>query len=716
MFMDIIGQITAELRLKRTQIDNTLELLAEGATVPFIARYRKEATGNLDENQIREIEKKDRSYRELEERRDTILKSIASQEKLTPELEWKIKASLNKTELEDLYLPFKPKRATRASKAREAGLEPLARWLFALREEMADIPAKASGFLAPEKGYETPEQAVQGALDILAEELSDRAEVRKWLREHAEKKGVFVSICRREYASVKTKFQMYYDFRERLDRIVSHRMLAMLRGEREKILRLKLELPEVEVLAYLESRFIRYPRSAAAELLRDTVRDSYSRLLLPATETEVRALYRDRAEQEAIRVFAENLRELLLAAPAGHKRVLGIDPGFRTGCKAVTLDAEGRFREHRAIFPHPPQEDRKKAQTELLKMLSDHRIELVAIGNGTAGRETQAFVRGIVQELPEEIRPGVVMVSEAGASVYSASQAAAQEFPDFDVTVRGAISIGRRLQDPLSELVKIDPKAIGVGQYQHDVNQKELKAALEATVESCVNLVGVDLNLASVQLLRYVAGLNETTAARIVAERDRKGAFRSRRELTDVSGIGARTFEQAAGFLRIPGSDHPLDNSAVHPERYDLVSRMAAAVGHSVEQVIGNLEAIELIANQELGETEAGSYTIADILEELKKPGRDPRDEFSYAEFSDEIQDISDLEIGMILEGKVTNVTNFGAFVDIGVHLDGLVHISQIADCFVDDPRKFVKVGQTVKVKVLQVDKELKRIGLTLKV
>lgn len=714
--MDVAAQITNDFGLKQQQVIKTLGLLAEGATIPFIARYRKEATGNLDENQIREIEKKSRYYLALNERRVTVLNALAVQDKLSPELEQKIKAARNKTELEDLYLPFKPKRTTRASKAREAGLEPLARWLFSLNEEAADIAGKASGFLAPDRGFETVESAIQGALDILAEELSEQAEVRKWLRALAEKQGSFVSTCRKEYASRKTKFQMYYDFRERLERIVSHRMLAMLRGEREKVLRLKLELPEDTVLAYLESRFVRHPRSAAAVLLKKTVRDSFARLLLPATETEIRSLYKDRAVQEAIRVFADNLRELLLAAPAGHKRTLGIDPGFRTGCKVAALDAEGRFCEYQAIYPHPPQSRRNEASQTLLKMIDTFRVDLIAVGNGTAGRETQAFVRETVREIPEGYRPGVVMVSEAGASVYSASQAAASEFPDFDVTVRGAISIGRRLQDPLSELVKIDPKAIGVGQYQHDVNQKELRSALEATVESCVNLVGVDLNLASLQLLRYVAGLNESLAANIIAFRNKEGPFRSRRDLSGISGIGTKTFEQAAGFLRIPGGADPLDNSAVHPERYGLVSRMAASVKLSVDQVIGNLDAIRLISQQDFSGTRVGTYTLEDILEELKKPGRDPRDEFTYAEFSEEIQEISDLEAGMILEGKVTNVTNFGAFVDIGVHQDGLVHISQIADCFVDDPRKFVKVGQTVQVKVLQVDEDLKRIGLTLKV
>jgi uncharacterized protein len=508
---------------------------------------------------------------------------------------------------------------------------------------------------------------------------------------------------------------MYYDFKEKVDRIVSHRMLAMLRGEREKVLSLKLEVPTDKSLTQLESAFIRHPRSATSGILKDVVKDSYSRLLLPATETEIRRDLREKSELEAFKVFSANLRELLLAAPAGHKPVLGIDPGFRTGCKTVGLDKNGKFLEYQTIYPHPPQSDKEKAEKTIINMVETHGIELITVGNGTASRETEAFVRKAVKKIPEGRRPICVIVSEAGASVYSASKVAAEEFPDFDVTVRGAISIGRRLQDPLAELVKIDPKAIGVGQYQHDVNQSNLKSALEDEVESCVNMVGTNLNLASVELLKYVAGLSRTTATHIVEYRDNYGAFSSRKELKKVPGIGEKSFEQAAGFLRIPDAPNPLDNSAVHPERYVLVEKMANAVKMPLKKIIGNGDLVRSIPKEIFISGDVGLPTVEDILLELEKPGRDPREEFRYAHFSDEVKEMADLEPGMKLEGTVTNVTNFGAFIDIGIHQDGLVHISQIADCYVDDPQNFVKVGQIVKVKVLQVDVDLKRISLSLK-
>jgi uncharacterized protein len=713
--MDIIKQLVSEFNLKTAQISNTLQLLREGATVPFIARYRKEMTDNLDETQIRGIERKNQYYLDLEERRDTILISIKSQGKLTPELEKKILGTLNKTELEDLYLPYRPKKATRASKARDAGLEPLACWIHELQEETADLLSKAAEFINEEKGYDTPEKALQGASDILAEELANDADIRKQLRSLALHEGIIVSTAKKQYATQKTKFQMYHDFNEKVDRIVSHRMLAMLRGEKEKVLSLKLEVPADKFLKQMESAFIRHPRSAASVILKDITKDSLERLLLPATENEIRRDLRERSELEAFKVFSANLRELLLAAPAGHKPVLGIDPGFRTGCKIVGLDKTGKFLENRTIYPHPPQKDTKEAEKTIINMVERHGIELIAVGNGTASRETEAFVQQAINKIPEIKRPICVIVSESGASVYSASKLAAEEFPDFDVTVRGAISIGRRLQDPLSELVKIDPKAIGVGQYQHDVNQKNLKSALTDVVESCVNMVGTDLNLASVELLKYVAGLSRTTATHIVEYRDNHGAFSSREELKEVPGIGDKSFVQAAGFLRIPGAPNPLDNSAVHPERYVLVEKMAEAVNVRLEKIIGKVDLIRRIPKEKFISGDVGLPTIEDILLELEKPGRDPREEFRYAQFSDEVKEMTDLEPGMVLEGTVTNVTNFGAFIDIGVHQDGLVHISQIADCYVDDPRNFVKVGQIVKVKVLQVDVDLKRISLSLK-
>jgi len=713
--MDIIRQLSSELNLSENQVANTLSLLHDGGTIPFIARYRKERTGSLDEIQIRQIDKKFQYFRELEERRKTVLQSIRSQGKLSPELEAKIRRVTNKTELEDLYLPFRPKKATRASKAREAGLEPLARWLQDLREISADIMAKAASFINREKGYDNPEKALQGACDILAEELSDDADVRKWMREFSAREGLLVSAARRGFGNKKTKFHMYYDFKDRVKHISSHQMLAMLRGEREKVLSLKLDIPGEKALKHLESFAIKHSGSASADIMKGLVQDSFERLLLPATETEIRRELREKAEKEAIAVFAENLYELLMAPPGGHKAVLGIDPGYRTGCKIVALDRTGKFLEHQTIYPHEPQNLKLEAKQALRDLIHRHGIELIAVGNGTASRETDMFIREITRSIPAEKRPLSVVISEAGASVYSASDVAREEFPDFEATVRGAISIGRRLQDPLSELVKIDPKSIGVGQYQHDVNQKDLKSALEDVVERCVNLVGADLNLASVELLKHVAGLNRAAAANIVDHRNEYGPFTSRDELKKVPNIGLKTFEQAAGFLRIPDATNPLDNSAVHPERYDLVKRMADILKTPLAKIIGNEKLIKLIPREQFVASDVGLPTIEDILQELKKPGRDPRAEFKYAQFSEDVKEICDLVPGMILEGAITNVTNFGAFVDIGVHQDGLVHISQIADCYVDDPKKFVKVGQVVKVQVLTVDAELKRIGLTMK-
>jgi uncharacterized protein len=713
--MEIVKQLTSELNLRVEQISNTLDLLADGATIPFIARYRKERTENLDETQISDIAQKYHYYKNLDERRDTILVSIKSQGKLTPDLERKIQNTINKTELEDLYLPYRPKKATRASKARDAGLEPLAHWLHDLQESAADLFSKAKDFINKDKGYDTPEKALQGACDILAEELSDDADIRKQLRSLALQEGFFVSIVKKKYSTQKTKFQMYYDFKEKVNQIVSHRMLAMLRGEKEKVLSLKLEVPADKSLTRLESVFLRHPQSAASDILKDVVKDSFDRLLLPATETEIRRDLREQSELEAFKVFSANLRELLLAAPAGHKPVLAIDPGFRTGCKTVGLDQTGKFLDYQIIYPNPPQNEKDEAEKTIMNMVEVHGIELIAVGNGTASRETEAFVRQVITKIPENKRPICVIVSEAGASVYSASNVAAEEFPDFDATVRGAISIGRRLQDPLSELVKIDPKAIGVGQYQHDVNQPNLKSTLEDVVESCVNMVGTNLNLASVELLKYVAGLSRTTARHIVEYRDKNGAFSSREELKKVPGIGEKSFEQSAGFLRIPGATNPLDSSAVHPERYVLVKKMANAVKMPLEKIIGDVDLVRSIPKEKFISGDVGLPTVEDILLELEKPGRDPREEFRYALFSDEAREITDLEPGMVLEGTVTNVTNFGAFIDIGVHQDGLVHISQIADCYVDDPLNFVKVGQIVKVKVLQVDVDLKRISLSLK-
>jgi len=714
-YMNIAEQLIKDFDLKPFQVENTLALFDEGATVPFIARYRKEKTGSLDEIQVRDLLHKYTYYKELDERRATILESIKSQGKLTPELEKKINETLSKTELEDLYLPYKPKRSTRATKAKDAGLEPLARWLVELEDSTADLLLKAAEFLNPEKEIDSPQKALQGACDILAEELSDDAEIRKWMRELAFEQGLLVSEVKKEFEGQKTKFEMYYNFKEKVSTLPSHRVLAMLRGEREKVLRLFLELQESAAVNYLNSKLIRFPESAAAETLKNVVVDSFNRLLLPATETEVRKEIRERAEAEAIKVFGENLEALLLSPPAGRKAVIGVDPGFRTGCKLAVVDDTGKFIEHSNIYPHEPQNKKEEARAIVLAYIQKYDIRLIAIGNGTASRETDEFVREVLKYVPPEKRPVSVVVNESGASVYSASDVAIHEFPDLDLTVRGAISIARRLQDPLSELVKIDPKSIGVGQYQHDVNQSRLKDSLDEVVESCVNRVGVDVNLASEELLKYVSGLNRLIAANIVNYRNQHGAFPSRDTLLKVPGLGEKKFQLAAGFLRIPGGKNPLDNSAVHPERYELVKKMASEMNTTLDAIVGNAELVRSIDKKKFISEDVGLPTIEDIISELEKPGRDPREEFKYARFSESVMEIKDLKEGMMLEGTVTNVTNFGAFVDIGVHQDGLVHISELADRFVDDPKKVVRVGQVVKVRVMKVDPELKRISLSMK-
>jgi uncharacterized protein len=715
MPLDILKQITGELSLQPFQVTNTVALFKEGATVPFIARYRKERTGNLNEDQIRDIEHKHKYYLELEERKRAILDSIREQGKLTPELETKIIDCLGKTELEDLYLPYKPKRATRATKAKDAGLEPLARWLVDPGEGPVDPLIKAAEFVNADKGYETPLKAISGAGDILAEECAENADYRKWMRELAYAKGLMISTVKKEFKEQKTKFEMYYDYKEPVKTLAAHRTLAMLRGEKEKVLSLSLEMPVEEAVRFLESKLIKNPKSAAAEYLKATARDCFERLLSVATETEIRVLLRERAEDEAFVVFTDNLRTLLLASPAGQKPVMGVDPGFRTGCKVVTIDSTGKFLEYHTIFPHEPQKKTEEARMIILALIQRFGIKLIAIGNGTAGRETESFVKETIADIPEEQRPLCVMVSEAGASVYSASEVAKLEFPDQDLTVRGAVSIGRRLQDPLSELVKIEPRSIGVGQYQHDVNQNRLKERLEEVVESCVNRVGVNVNLASEELLKYVSGLTRASARNIVAYRNEHGAFPSRDALKKVSGMGEKTFEQAAGFLRIPGAYNPLDNSAVHPEAYPVVKKIAISLDTTVKDLIGNIEAIKKIDVTKFVEGNTGELTLQDIVKELEKPGRDPRAEFTYAHFSETVHEIKDLVEGMTLEGSVTNVTNFGAFVDIGVHQDGLVHISELSDSFVKDPLSVIKVGQIVKVRVLKVDSELKRISLSMK-
>jgi uncharacterized protein len=713
--MDICAQLVTEFSLQEFQVKSTLELFDEGATVPFIARYRKERTGELNEIQIRDLQHRYAYYKELDERRGVILDSIREQGKLTIELEGKINETLSKTVLEDLYLPYKPKRATRATKAKDAGLEPLTDWLCELDSGWGDALAKAGEFVNAEMGIDTPEKAIAGAKDILAERLSDDADIRLWMRELAADQGFIASAVRKEFEGQKSKYEMYYNYREKASAIPSHRILAMLRGEREKVLRLSLEMPAESAVQYLCSRIVKHPQSAAAPYLREAAADSFDRLLLPATETEARWEMREKAEDEAIKVFGNNLEALLLSAPAGRKTVIGVDPGFRTGCKVVVVDDTGKFIENAVIYPHEPHKDVDKSRAVLLALVQRHGARLIAIGNGTAGRETDEFVREAIKDVPPEERPLSVVVSEAGASVYSASDVAIKEFPSLDLTVRGAISIARRLQDPLSELVKIDPKSIGVGQYQHDVNQVRLKESLDEVVESSVNRVGVDVNLASEELLKHVSGLNRLIAENIVNHRNKHGAFSRREDLLEVAGLGDKKFQLSAGFLRITGSGNPLDNSAVHPESYETVNKMAERLKTTIRDLIGNTVLLRSVNKEDFVTEEAGLPTITDILSELEKPGRDPRAEFKYARFDDGVTDLAHLKEGMILEGVITNVANFGAFIDVGVHQDGLIHISELSHSFVSDPKAVVKAGQVVKVRVVKVDAELRRIALSMK-
>jgi len=702
-----------ETGLQQAQIEQTVALLEAGATVPFIARYRKEATGELDEVQIRLVQERLAYLQELNGRRRTILKSIEEQGKLTAELAAKIAAARQKTELEDLYLPFKPKRRTKASIARERGLEPLAEQLLAARGRCGEAEALAARFVNPELEVMTVDDALAGAGFILAEHFAEQAGARALVRDLTWRKGLFRSRPARGKAATVSKFEMYYDFSEPVRQIPSHRMLAMRRGEKEEVLKLWIEAPEEEILRRLGGLFVPAD-SGFAGWLREVVADAYQRLLAPAIEVELRQQARETADGEAIRVFAENLRNLLLAAPAGSRRVLGIDPGLRTGSKLAVVDATGCFLEHVTIYPHAGGGGKvDAARRELLRLVERHAVEMVAIGNGTAGREMDRFVRGCLKDAGLDVT--VVMVSEAGASVYSASELAREEFPDLDLTVRGAISIARRLQDPLAELVKVDPKSIGVGQYQHDVSQTALKKALDEVVESCVNYVGVDLNTASWALLSFVSGIGASLAKAIVASRDREGAFERRSQLLDVPRFGRKAFEQAAGFLRIRNGGQPLDNTAVHPERYPLVRKMAADLGLTLPQLIAEPARLESLRLEQYVGGDIGLPTLRDIVAELKKPGRDPRQSFVTASFRDDVMEISDLREGMALSGIVTNVAAFGAFVDVGVHQDGLVHISQLADRFVKDPNQVVKVGQTVQVRVLSVDIQRQRIGLTMR-
>ncbi|MDD2320318.1 MAG: Tex family protein [Geobacteraceae bacterium] len=711
-FSLITSWLIEESGLKRFQVENTVGLLQEGATVPFIARYRKEQTGELDEVAIRDLEDRFGYFTELEERKVTVLKTIDEQGKLTPELTDRIQSTRQKTELEDLYLPFKPKRRTKATIARERGLEPLADLIAAQQLTVPTLDQAALPFIAAQREVPDAAAALEGAGHILAERIAENADLRAFVRRLTWEQGQLVSRVAADQKEAVTKFEMYYDYREPLKDVPSHRMLAMRRGEKEEVLFLSILAPIEEIIAGLRQRVI-INESISAPFLAHAVEDAYKRLLAPSIEVELRLDAKQCADEAAIKVFADNLRNLLLAPPAGGKRVLGVDPGLRTGCKTAVVDATGRFLDHLTVYPHSGEGKAAAAGRDLLKLLTTHDVEMIAVGNGTAGRETEQFVRdalaGAGRHLP------VVLVNEAGASVYSASDIAREEFPDLDLTVRGAISIGRRLQDPLAELVKIDPKSIGVGQYQHDVSQAHLKKALDAIVESCVNFVGVDLNTASWALLSYVSGLGASLAKAIVRHRDEHGKFASRQALLTVSRFGAKAFEQSAGFLRIREGANPLDNSAVHPERYPLVETMASDLGVSLADLVADPSLVSRIELKRYVTDQVGLPTLRDILEELKKPGRDPRREFQAAAFRDDVREMSDLRESMVLQGVVTNVTAFGAFVDVGVHQDGLVHVSHLADRFIKDPNDAVSVGQIVKVKVLAVDLQRKRISLSIR-
>ncbi len=701
-------QIASELGIRDFQVLNTINLLTEGATVPFIARYRKEMTGSLDEVQIAAIRERYEKIIELEKRREVIIASIREQEKLTPELEKQLLAASTMSELEDLYLPYRPKRRTRASIAREKGLEPLAKIIMSQNEP--DPFRRAKEFISKEKGVSNEDEALAGARDIIAEWVNENQQSRQRIRNHFERSGEIISKPVRGKELEGIKYEAYYDWAEPLMKAPSHRLLAMFRGENEGFLKVCIEPNEEAAREALNKLFVKSSNESSHQV-EEAVKDAYKRLLQPSIETEYRQMAKEKADKEAIRVFAENLRQLLMLPPLGQKTVLAIDPGFRSGCKVVILDRQGRLIHNETIYPHPPQSEVKQSVSKIQNLVKAYKVEAIAIGNGTAGRETENLVRRI----PFDTELIALMVNESGASVYSASAVAREEFPDYDVTVRGSVSIGRRLMDPLSELVKIDPKSIGVGQYQHDVNQNLLQKSLELVVESCVNKVGVELNTASKQLLTYVSGVGPVLAQRIVEYRDKNGMFKSRDQLKSVPRLGEKVFEQAAGFLRIRESDNPLDASAVHPESYPIVNRMAKAAGCTVSDLIMNEELRKQIKLEEFITDKVGIPTLTDIMAELSKPGRDPRQKFELFEFDKNVNSMDDLRPGMILEGLVTNITNFGAFVDIGVHQDGLIHVSQLADKYVKDPNTIVKLNQKVRVKVLEVDKERKRIQLTLK-
>ncbi len=704
----ITDRIATESGISVHFVSNVVDLLKSGATVPFIARYRKEKTGSLDEVQITSIRDLLNRFEELEKRREAVIKAVEEQELLTPELKEAFLAAATMAELEDLYLPYKPKRKTRASIARARGLEQLAKIIMAQRE--TNLIARAKQFVNPNKEVLTPEEAMAGARDIIAEWVNEDPRARTRLRRLIYKEGVIISRPVKGKEEEGRKYQTYFEWTEPARKAPSHRLLAMFRGEKEGFLHVKVAPDEEKAFHILEGLFLKR-EGEAPEQVRQALHDSWKRLLHPSLETELRNDLKTAADKTAIQVFTENLRQLLLAPPLGRKRILAIDPGFRSGCKIVCLDEEGRLLHNENIYPHPPVNEKGKAINKIQSLVSAYNIEAIAIGNGTAGRETEQLIRKI--RFDKDVM--AIMVNESGASVYSASDLAREEFPDYDVTVRGAVSIGRRLADPLSELVKIDAKSIGVGQYQHDVDQKLLHQALDDTVTSCVNAVGIELNTASKELLTYVSGVGPALAASIVQYRNDKGAFKTRHELMQVPRLGAKAFEQAAGFIRVTHSDNPLDSSAVHPESYWVVEKMASDLNVSLADLLRKKELQKQIAPENYVSEKAGLPTLKDIMQELARPGRDPRKTFDFFEFDKSVKSVDDLREGMVLPGIITNITAFGAFADVGIHQDGLIHISELANRFVRNPAEVVTLNQKVMVKVLSVEKERKRISLSIK-
>ena len=716
IFATLISKATG---INERQISNTIQLLEEGCTIPFISRYRKEATGSLDEVQVASINDNLDKYKELAKRKETILKTIEEQGKLSDELKKRIEMSWDSTELEDIYLPFKPKRKTRAEAARQKGLEPLATFLL-LQDPHADVAKKAKSYINNEKGVNSVEEAIQGAQDIIAEMASESEEARNAVRFDFKKGAVITSSKvkpktkseeeEKEWEEKAQKYRDYFDFSERLSRCASHRLLAMRRGEAEGVLKVSISGDDNKCLDRLDRIFLRNS-SKSAELVWDAVEDAFKRLIKPSIETEYANISKEKADKEAIRIFVKNLEQLLMSAPLGQKRVLALDPGFRTGCKVVCLDAEGNLLHNEAIYPHPPKNEKAAAAGKILSLVRQYKIEAISIGNGTASRETEDFIRGL--GLPADIQ--IFVVSEDGASIYSASKVAREEFPDYDVTVRGAVRIGRRLMDPLAELVKIDPSSIGVGQYQKDVDQKELKHSLDQTVEMCVNKVGVNVNTASKHLLTYISGLGPAIAQNIVNYRAENGAFTSRRELLKVPKLGPKAFEQAAGFLRVSGGKQPLDNSAIHPESYAIVEKMAKDIKSTVAELMADKELRGKIDINNYVTDKVGLPTLQDIMQELDKPGRDPRQQLTVFEFCKDVKELEDVQVGMILPGIITNITNFGCFVDVGVHTKGLVHISELSDTYVKDPADYVQLHQHVTVKVIGIDLKRGRMQLSMK-